>query len=521
MMGNVFSKYKKDITTALKYYDQAVRINPDDHISLANIGVNLIQQGNPEEGEKYFLKSLEINKEYPNTQYGLGLIAEMKGDLYTTFDKMILTLKLSKNKDVLYNSCFRKVISIAERIISGTDAKKLYIEYLHKLEFEGGKKIELIQDINLATAAKIEIAEYYNADKHIVKYNPNYPAFEHLIKHELVHLDYILKARNSGINQVFVSNNEQKLNFIKNLEPFIKKLKKGGFTEESIDNFCSLLFNGMNTQVYNAPIDLFIENFLYTEFPDLRSYQFLSMLGLIYESIKAVTDKNIVENTPKEIVSKSKTYNIVYALLFKELFGVDLINEFKASPLEMKQANEFYEEFLEYKDDKQPGEEYELVQHWAEDLRLNKYFELVGEEQYHKRFHLDDFLDSLEKDPYGLDETDPVKEREMKKFQKSQAESGTNMAVVMYMVDALEYFENLKTEEVKNIALEIAMQGIHGYSPDKKDYMLRSMPDKKFSGYHILAYYYVSWSLAMPEMLDQLQLPYEKEYIMAQKINKH
>ncbi|MBK7095619.1 MAG: hypothetical protein IPH57_11410 [Saprospiraceae bacterium] len=78
------------------------------------------------------------------------------------------------------------------------------------------------------------------------------------------------------------------------------------------------------------------------------------MAALINESIVAVTDKNIVENSPKEIVSKSKTYNIVYALLFKELFGVDLINEFKASPLEMNQANDFYEEFSDYKENRQP-----------------------------------------------------------------------------------------------------------------------------------------------------------------------
>ncbi|MBK7095620.1 MAG: hypothetical protein IPH57_11415 [Saprospiraceae bacterium] len=77
----------------------------------------------------------------------------------------------------------------------------------------------------------------------------------------------------------------------------------------------------------------------------------------------------------------------------------------------------------------------------------------------------------------------------------------------------------MKTEEVKNIALEIAMQGIHGYSPDKKDYMLRSVPDKKFSGYHILAYYYVSWSIAMPDMVAQLQLPYENEFILAKTLH--
>jgi hypothetical protein len=94
------------------------------------------------------------------------------------------------------------------------------------------------------------------------------------------------------------------------------------------------------------------------------------------------------------------------------------------------------------------------------------------------------------------------------------------MAVVMFMVDALKYFEGKSNESIKKIAFEIAMQGTQGYSLDKKDYRLISIPNKVFSGYHILAYYYVSWALAMPEMLSQLQMPYEKEYVLALSINQ-
>ena len=64
------------------------------------------------------------------------------------------------------------------------------------------------------------------------------------------------------------------------------------------------------------------------------------------------------------------------------------------------------------------------------------------------------------------------------------------------------------------------MQGTQGYSPDKKDYRINSIPNKLFSGYQILAYYYVSWALAIPEMLSQLQMPYEKEYVLASNMYK-
>jgi hypothetical protein len=43
---------------------------------------------------------------------------------------------------------------------------------------------------------------------------------------------------------------------------------------------------------------------------------------------------------------------------------------------------------------------------------------------------------------------------------------------------------------------------------------------KGLNGYHIVAYYYISWALAMPEMLSQLQLPFDEEYKLALTMHK-
>ncbi|MBN2775833.1 MAG: hypothetical protein JXR31_16375, partial [Prolixibacteraceae bacterium] len=230
--------------------------------------------------------------------------------------------------------------------------------------------------------------------------------------------------------------------------------------------------------------------------------------------------KKIVTLSPPDILSRSKILNLVNALQFRDLFGIDLIGSFKATQQEMNHAEQFYNEFKEYKDDREPGEEYELVQHWAEDLKLDKYFELQEETKYRKNKNTDSIVESLEEDPLGVNERDPEKERQMKKFQESQKELGTNMAVMWFMVDALEFFEGMPKEEIKQIAFDIALQGTQGYSPDKKDYTLNSIPGKTFSGYHILAYYYVSWALAIPEMLSQLQLPYNEEYKQAKAFHQ-
>jgi len=64
---------------------------------------------------------------------------------------------------------------------------------------------------------------------------------------------------------------------------------------------------------------------------------------------------------------------------------------------------------------------------------------LVCEIQYRKRDNLTAFLTDLEKDPLGLDERDPVKEREQHRFQQSQDKEGVNMSVVMQFVSTLQY----------------------------------------------------------------------------------
>ena len=303
------------------------------------------------------------------------------------------------------------------------------------------------------------------------------------------------------------------------MEAHFRKFHKMGVSQQDATNYFDSLFTGLNLQVYNTPIDLFIEDFLYKEFPALRPYQFISLYTILQEGLKAVTDKKIVEFSPAAILSKSKIYNVVHALQFATLYGIDYTYDFHANPSELKQARIFYDEYLQYKENKEPAEEYELVMHWAEDLHLEGNFELIDEKEYTtKRTDIDNLLDSIDKDPYDFESDSKLKEKEMDTFQKAQEKIGVNMAVVMFMEGALKYFEGMPKEKIKEIAIDIAVQGTQGYNPSKNDYRINAIPGKLFSGYHVLAYFYVSWMLAMPEMVGQLGLNYAKEYQMAIKM---
>jgi len=515
MMGNIFAKFKKDIPTAMKYYDQAVAANPTDHTAIYNIGALLFQQGNYLEAKKYLCKAQKINNTYPNTHHVLAMIAEQENDLHSAFYSIIQSLKLNPNKDTLYKNSLQLAFGIANKMLTDSSGKKMYREYRRKLELDGGTEIDLVEDTEIQTAAKCEFAETYKRPKHIVRFNSNYPAVAHLIMHELVHLDFVIEARKAGVNKLFTSNAAKRAEFMQRVEPTILKLRKMKVPENEISTYCNGLFDGVNLQVYNAPIDLFIENFLYNEFAELRPYQFISLYNLLDVALKAVTEKDIVEISPKDILSKNKIYNIVNGLQFNDLYGIDLTADFKPTKAELNEAIQFYTEFLEYKDDRQPAEEYELLQHWADDLNLSDYFQLVDETEFHSENAAEKSMQNLfEKINMHASESANDKETEMRRFLASQQANGTNADVVIFMVEALNYFEKLPVETIKTVAVKIALQGAQGYDP-LKQYTLDAFPGKVFSGYQILAYYYVSFALVLPDVLMELKLPYHEEYLLA------
>lgn len=517
MMGNIFSKFKEDIDTAMKYYDQVLLVKPDDNIALNNIGANLMQLGKTEEALKYFEKAVKIDPNYPNTHYALSLVNEIHDNFEEAFKHSLKAIEVNSRKDGLYGNSFKMAIESAKNLIISIDGKKIVNNLTTKLENQCGKSIRVEVDDTLPTAAKIEFAENHNRDYHFVKYKSSYPAVEHLVMHELIHLELATEARLVETNQLFVTDEYSKSKFFHSLEKFAIKLKNDGFNENNIAAYIQALYEGINRQIYNAPIDLFIEDIIYRRYPQLRPFQFLSMLAMIQEGIEATTKPDIVKAAPASILSKSKIFNLINAIHFKNLYKVDLVNDHKPSKLEINQANELYKEFLEYRKDKEPGEEYELVAHWAEDLKLDSYFNLVPESEYRQKT-IDEVLSEIESDPYGLNSIDPSKEREMKRFLDNHSDKELNSAITMYMASAINYFSPMKKEKVKKLAFEFATLGMSGINPDKGGYSIPSIKETELSGYQALAYYYVSWALAIPEMLEQLQMPFKKEYMLAQQL---
>lgn len=526
LMGNIYARYKDDPETAMTFYDQVINADPGNFIALNNIGGALLQNGKVEMGEKYLNQAFAINPDYPNTSYALGLIAEMKGENLKAFEFSVKAMKSSdSSKGPVFQNALQTALDSAKKIADSDYGKEELVDFIRELEELTGKEIRIEKDDSIPTAAVVQIAENHNRDYYMIKFKQAV-GIDHLILHELVHILLYHEARQIHENKLFTVKGEKLQEFKKKYSKEINSLIKKGFPEEQISRMFDELFHGILRQVFNAPIDLFIEDLIVRRFPTLHPHQFLSLNRLATEAYNAVSNQKVNELLPPEILSQSKVYNVLGARHTDDLLGTRFEEKYSISSRERDLVNSLWDEFLEYRKDREPGEEYELVQHWGTDLGLEPLFTLVDEESHRSkspksvRKSPEEVLEAIEQDPNSLEGYAEEDDREMDEFVAAHSGQDLNMAVAFYMVGALDDFSKMKPDIIKEIAFEAAMLGQSGIDPKKQGYRLNKIPGKKFSGYKLLAYYYVSWAMAIPQMLSELQMPFDKEYQLALSLSK-
>jgi tetratricopeptide (TPR) repeat protein len=545
MLGNIYARSRNDITAANKFYDQALAVNPKDFIAINNIGGNLLQLGRTQEAQRYFEIAHEINPNYPNVLYALAMTRQQQRDYTGAFTFASQALRNASAGDPIRKASLALLMQTAKQQAGSTNTFSLADEYQEKLEAASGKEIRVDADERILTAAKLEVAENYSRLYHQIWFKPSYPAVDHLVMHEMVHLDFIVQAREEGNNLLFTTSNIAKQAFTKMALPQLKKLEKAGYSDSNITGFIDSIYDGMMRQLYNAPIDLFIEDFLYREYEELRPTQFLSLHKLLLEYIDAARNKQVATFSPPAVHRANTVLNLVAAIHFKELFGYDLTRDFQASVADMKEAQRLWKEYEEYRADRQPGEEYELVRHWGKDLGMAAYFELKDEASVrgdvtagraqpegarnqptansdytaepNSEKSVEELLAAIERDPLGLDTPPPVDAlKEPLSYDDSPA---GQMAVTFYCLDALKYFASVSRDQLQTVTFEIALLGRSGLDPNNRTskYNLASLPGKPFSALQLLAWMYTGFQELEPGM--DTGLDFAKELEMARAMS--
>lgn len=535
LMGNLYSKYKDNYEIGRTYYDSVLKYSPDNFIAINNVAALMMENEDYESAIPLFQKSLEGDKKYANAYYGLAVCYYNQRENQKAFDTALKGCLLadirSENPQVM-DELHKIMLASAHAVVESTNYMNVVLGIKDEIEMKYNQKIEIVKDDTLDLSAKLEYGPTHHRDYHLIKYNPKKPFMEHLAIHEMMHLQMNLEADKVNSNKVIISNNDNVIAFRTKYAAWIKKLVNR-FDHSKAMDVVEQIHKGYMLQVMNCPLDLFVEKRMYDKYPIVRAIQVLSLMEQETYNIKAIKGSENSKFVPFDIVQNSKVMNIVTSMHFEHLFGLRFYQEYKPTRAQFDQAKDFYDEFLAY-DDYKPGEEYELVEYFMDSLHTEKFMSIMPLSEY-----FDDSFDRMEKTkamrdaalgedaPVGGNSFDGLTE-EQKKNQDdfyAQNKDGEDpmktMMMSMYMLGALEYFDGMSKMEIKKIAIEIAMIGTTGISPDvKSGYKVPSIPEKDFGGYQLLAYYYVSWALAIPEMLASLGLPFDTAWATAQEMWK-
>lgn len=535
LMGNLYSKYKDNYEIGRTYYDSVLKYSPDNFIAINNVAALMMENEDYESAIPLFEKSLEGDKKYANAYYGLAVCYYNQRENQKAFDTALKGCLLadirSENPQVM-DELHKIMLASAHAVVESTNYMNVVLGIKDEIEMKYNQKIEIEEDDTLDLSAKLEYGPTHHRDYHLIKYNPKKPFMEHLAIHEMMHLQMNLEADKVNNNKVIISNNDNVIAFRTKYAAWIKKLVNR-FEHSKAMNLVEQIHRGYMLQVMNCPLDLFVEKRMYDKYPIVRAIQLLSLMEQETYNIKAIKGSENSKFVPLDIVQNSKVMNIVTSMHFEHLFGLRFYQEYKPTRAQFDQAKDFYDEFLAY-DDYKPGEEYDLVEYFMDSLHAERFMSILPLSDY-----FDDSFDRMEKTkamrdaalgedaPVGGNSFDGLTE-EQKKNQDdfyAQNKDGEDpmktMMMSMYMLGALEYFDGMDKMEIKKIAFEIAMIGTTGISPDKKSgYKVPSIPEKDFGGYQLLAYYYVSWALAIPEMLASLGLPFDTAWATAQEMWK-
>ena len=512
LMGNIFSR-ERDTEAAVRYYEEALMYHPNDAIAINNVGAAYMQQSLFDKAIETFKKALSVDDTYYNTYYGLATAYSHKHQDLEAWKYLEFAhekaIQRKENPEVVREANQLKV-AIARRIVDDVVAEETVDKVVKELQKEGGLEIKLKGSPKMSLSAKLEYAPLRGRDYHLILYNPSKEYRQHLVLHELTHLRMNLAASKLGTNEVPVTEFEQINDFHQRFAYFFNKIS-AKLGKESADKIETDLRNGLSLQLFNCPLDLLVEDYIFRNHKEMRPMQLLSLLTQEEENINSVQAATKFKDFPPAVVRANKIMNIVSSLHFEALYGINLQNYYKPTKAEFEIAKDLYAEYEAYRDDYQPGEEYELCRYFIETFDFEKLVVWTNEKSFDPS---DEMITKakLAMQDVGAEE---IKDRN-KEFAKNHKDGDNpeeTMMMAMYMLAAMQRFDGMSHIEVKKIAMEIATIGMTGINPSNTSgYKVPSLGDEDFGGYRLLAFYYVSFAREIPELLPKLGLPFSKAY---------
>lgn len=287
---------------------------------------------------------------------------------------MELSAKLD-NKNIIANSLDEMLSKLDAYIIDEecTKAVDVIKDEVQKLDPE--YPIILEENDKQFVAAHLEFGRHHGKNYHKVSYKRNYKCWQHAVIHELMHLDMYLRAEKQGHLYAFRRSADNDSYYNKSFGIGFRKFE-GRFGKEGASEFAHMIQEGMITLLISAPLDLFVEQRIFDRYKELRPLQLQSLLAQQKQNIIQHHDKTVLQLPPK-LLSSNKILCLVYEMQVRELYDIELLQEFDANKHEVEIATDFYEEYKAIIESYADGDEYELYDYFTESL---DFVELIDKE---------------------------------------------------------------------------------------------------------------------------------------------
>jgi len=506
VLANQYAK-EDDQETAARFVRRALELKPGDPWALNTLATALMEQGKLEDAIATYREAIASDPAFANAHYGLALALIRMERFEEAAQSLRSMFSGGKHQDARTRIVFEKARSayihvqniIANNRLSETDAlvKRLAEEGESRsgypLVFEEGALEAMI-------AARIKMAWRHDADRHVVTLRQG--DFPRLLKnyhsvHELMHLFMESDARDQGTNRWFVTTPETRADSTRALKADLKRLEKQGYNNDQVAGVINELVTGVNLFLFNCPIDMVIERRIREEYPELWESQFCGLASIAHNARKVTMDVKIRSFVPPTLLRINDILNAVFALFVDELFdgATAYADAYRKFPT-FGDAEKLYTLWKEESTDLTPGAEYDLVDSFGKYLGIANWHTWKQDRGF---LPPDDILDDVDKE--GA--TNP-------ELLKAKAP-----ASVMYLLDSLERFSSMESDEVKRIAFEIAVMGQEGidYSSPENKYRLKSLPEQAMSGLQLMCLMYAGFKQVAPDMDSGMDL--EKEYQQA------
>ncbi len=514
VLGNILAKENNWGGGGERFLKRAIDLKPEDGWAMNSLGAICTECHKYDEAISWFEKSIRLNPQFANPYLGrahaligLGKPTAALASIEELFQK---AERQDARSEPVFWAARESYLETASAIAKinkekAGEALKVYEEHIE--DISGFPVREGRGDLAAMIVGQTQMAWKKDRDHHLLLMRTAYPEplEQHIKAHELTHIALEAEARALGRNKWFATTAATREHAIRSMGADIKKLERMGLSNERTAELMVELLNGACGFVFNAPLDLIIEQRIRERLPDLRYNQLCSLIQLAKEAESASTNKDARALTPSRILRVNDALNGAMALWLSDFSGgignfVQSYRTFDAFPI----AQRIYHHFKERTKGKlKPGDEYMLVDEIADMLGIRDWYQWIDDPGVVSKPVTNSAVatDNL---PQGTTNPELLRSKDM--------------ASTMYLLAALERFEKLPASKVKQIALEIAVLGMSGldYASSEKTYRLNAISGAEFSGLEVMCLMHAGLRQVEPGMDTGIDL--DEPFATAKKL---